>query len=51
MSAELLRKPVGQVNEKERSIAKQACLGVIYGMGNKELAKRYAISESGVCCV
>ena len=46
VSAELLRKPVDKVSEQDRGLAKTACLGLIYGMGNKELAKRYAIQES-----
>jgi DNA polymerase theta len=45
VAAALLRKPPLEVGKKERDLAKTCCLGIIYGMGIKELAKRYKVAE------
>ena len=46
VAAALLKRPTSAVTPKDRSLAKTCCLGIIYGMGVKELAKRYRLRET-----
>ncbi len=46
VASSLTGKPAGSVEPAERALAKTCCLGVIYGMGSKELAKRFKLSEA-----
>ena len=45
VASKIMRKPVDAISTAERQLAKTVSLGVIYGMGVKELAKRFKISE------
>jgi len=45
VASSLLRKPPVEVTVRERDLAKTCCLGIIYGMGVRELARRYKVSE------
>ena len=46
VASKLLHKNVDSIGKTERQLAKQVALGIIYGMGNKELAKRFGISDA-----
>lgn len=39
VASTLLKKPVQEVTPSERSLAKTACLGIIYGMGHREVCR------------
>lgn len=49
VAATLFRTPLEHVSTEHRNLAKSSCLGLIYGMGTKELAKRWAAGMPRGC--
>ncbi|CAM9118397.1 unnamed protein product [Sphacelaria rigidula] len=46
LAAEVFKKEAGTVSDAERTRAKVVCLGIIYGMGTPQVARKLGVTES-----